>query len=108
MKKYLIQFMSMDVPSCEDDGVSSGTNFGIHDKVFDSKEEAEKYLMETLIPEDQANLEQCYGFDEEDEEPWADFEVENGCWGRKELNVYDKHDGQLINSTVYDVVEVNF
>ena len=107
MKKYLIQFMSMDIPSCEDDGVSSGTNFGIHNKVFNSREEAEKGL-EELMAEDQANLEQCYGFDEEDEEPWADFEVENGCWGRKELNVYDKHDGQLVNSTIYDIVEVEF
>jgi len=107
MKKYLIHFMSMDMPSCEDDGVSSGTNFGIYEKTFNTKEEAEKGL-EELMADDQANLEQCYGFDEEDEEPWANFEVEDGCYGRKELNVYDKHNWQLINSTIYEIVEVEF
>ncbi len=108
MKKFLIHFMSADMPSVEDDGVTSGTNFGIYEKTFDSKEEAEKGL-EELIAEDQASLEDCYGITEEPElADNYDFEIENGSYGRKELNVYDTHDCWLINSTIYEIVEVNF
>lgn len=109
MKKYLIQFMSVDVPSVEDDGVSAGTGFGIHPQAFDSKEEAQKYLEETLIPEDLANLEDCYGITDDPE--LADnyeFSVENGTFGRKELVVYDAFDGRELNTTIYEVVEVEF
>lgn len=109
MKKYLIQFMSVDMPSVEDDGVSSGTGFGIHPQAFDSKEDAQKYLEETLIPEDQANLEDCYGITDDPE--LADnyeFSVEDGSYNRKQLVVYDKFDGNEINTTIYDIVEVEF
>ena len=109
MKKYLIQFMSVDMPSIEDDGVSSGTSFGIHPQAFGSKEEAQKYLEETLIPEDKANLEDCYGITEDPE--LADnyeFSVENASYGRKQLVVYDKFDGNEINTTIYDIAEVEF
>ena len=44
MKKYLIQFMCVDMPSIEDDGVCGGTNFGVHKQAFNSRVEAEKYL----------------------------------------------------------------
>ena len=30
MKKYLIQFMCVDMPALEDCGVCGGTNFGVH------------------------------------------------------------------------------
>ena len=112
MKKYLIHFMSIDTPSVEDDGVSAGANFGIHPQVFDSKEEAQKYLDETLIPEDQANLESCYGIDEDPE--LADnyeFSVEDCSYDRKQLVVYDTNGGcanNEINTTIYEVVEVEF
>lgn len=109
MKKYLIHFMSIDTPSVEDDGVSAGTNFGIHTQVFDSKEEAEKYLEEVMIPEDQANLEECYGITDEPElAKGYEFSVENGSYGRKQLVVYDNYYGNEINTTVYEVVEVEF
>lgn len=109
MKKYLIQFMSVDMPSIEDDGACAGTGFGIHPQAFNSKEEAQKYLEETLIPEDQANLEDCYGITDDPE--LADnyeFSVENGSYNRKQLVVYDKFDGNELNTTIYDVVEVEF
>ena len=109
MKKYLIQFMSVDTPSVEDDGVSAGTGFGIHSQAFDSKEEAQKYLEETLIPEDQANLEDCYGITDDPE--LADnyeFSVEDGSYGRKQLVVYDAFDGNELNTTIYDIAEVEF
>ena len=48
MKKYLIHFMSIDMPSVEDDGVTNGTNFGVHPQAFNTKEEAKKGL-EKLI-----------------------------------------------------------
>ena len=108
MKKYLIHFMSIDMPSVEDDGVTSGTNFGVYEKTFNSKEEAEKGL-EELIADDKANLEDCYGINDDPE--IADnynFDIENGCYNRKELNVYDTHDGYLLNSTIYEIVEVEF
>ena len=50
MKKYLIQFMCVDMPALEDDGVCGGTNFGVHKQAFNSREEAEKYLKEVMIP----------------------------------------------------------
>ena len=108
MKKYLIHFMSVDMPSVEDDGVTNGTNFGVYKKTFNSKEEVEKGL-EELMAEDQANLESCYGIDEDKElAKNYNFEIENGSYERKELNVYDAHDGYLLNSTIYEIVEVNF
>lgn len=108
MKKYLIHFMSIDMPSVEDDGVTNGTNFGVYEKTFNSKEEAEKGL-EKLMADDQANLEECYGITEDpDLADNYNFEVENGSYERKELNVYDAHDGYLINSTIYEIVEVEF
>lgn len=115
MKKYLIQFTSADTPSIEDDGIGCGVNGGIlmeegsknKIKFFDSKEEADKYLDEVMIPDDKANLESCYGIDEDPE--LADnyeFSVENGTFGRKELNVYDTFDGRELNTTIYEVIEV--
>ena len=94
------------MPSVEDAGVTNGTNFGVYNKTFNTKEEAKKGL-EELMAEDQANLEGCYGIDDEPE--LADnynFEIENGSYERKELNVYDAQDGYLLNSTVYEIVEV--
>lgn len=109
MKKYLIHFMSVDAPSVEDDGIDAGTGFGIHPQTFDSKEEAEKYLTETMIPEDQANLESCYGIDEEPElAENYEFSVENASYDRKQLIVYDTDTGNEINTTIYEVVEVEF
>lgn len=117
MKKYLIHFMSADTPSIEDDGIGCGVNGGIlmeegsknKIKLFDSKEEADKYLDEVMIPDDKANLEDCYGINDDPE--LADnyeFSVENGTWGRKELAVYDTFDGRELNTTIYEVVEVEF
>ena len=112
MKKYLIHFMSVDTPSVEDDGIGSGTNFGVYPQAFNSKEEANKYLEEVMIPEDQANLEDCYGITDEPE--LADnyeFSVENGSYGRKQLTVYDVMGGcayNELNTTIYEIVEVEF
>jgi hypothetical protein len=112
--------MSADTPSIEDDGIGCGVNGGIlmeegsnnKVKLFDSKEEADKYLEEVLIPEDQANLEECYGItDEPDLADNYEFSVENGSYGRKQLTVYDVMGGRAyneINTTIYEVVEVEF
>ena len=106
MKKYLIQFMCVDMPSIEDDGVCSGTNFGVHKQMFNSKEEAEKYLKEVMIPEDRANLEECYGLNDEDFELPVEISVEDGTNDRKELIVYDKDTKNEINTTMYEITEV--
>ena len=106
MKKYLIQFMCVDMPSIESDGICSGANFGVHKQAFNSREEAEKYLKEVMIPEDKADLEECYGFNDEDFNPPVEISVENGTYDRKELVVYDKYEGREINATIYEVVEV--
>ena len=116
MKKFLIHFMSADTPSIEDDGIGCGVNGGIlmeegsknKVKLFDSKEEADKYLDEVMIPQDKAELEGCYGFDDEDCEPTVYIDVEEGTWGRKELVVTDKFDARELNTTIYEVVEVEF
>ena len=108
MKKYLIQFMCVDMPSIEDDGVCGGTNFGVHKQAFNSRVEAEKYLKEVMIPEDKANLEGCYGLNDEDFDPPVEISVENGTHDRKELIVYDKDTRNEINTTIYEVVEVEF
>ena len=106
MKKYLIQFMCVDMPSIEDDGVCGGANFGVHKQAFNSKEEAEKYLKEVMIPEDKANLEECYGLNDEGFEQPVEINVEDGTFGRKELIVYDKDTKSEINTTIYEIVEV--
>jgi hypothetical protein len=112
MKKYLIHFMSIDTPSVEDDGVSAGTNFGIHPQAFDTKEQAEEYLEKEMIPQDQANLESCYGIDEEpDLADNYEFSVEDASYGRKQLVVYDAIGGNAcneLNTTIYEIVEVEF
>ena len=106
MKKYLIQFMCVDIPSIEDDGVCGGTNFGVHKQVFNSREEAEKYLKEVMIPEDKANLEECYGLYDEDFEAPVEISVENGTYDHKEIVVYDKDTRNEINMTIYEITEV--
>ena len=106
MKKYLIQFMCVDMPSIEDDGVCGGTNFGVHKQAFNSRDEAEKYLKEFMIPEDKANLEECYGLNDEDFELTVEFSVEDGIFGRRELVVYDKDTRNEINTTIYEITEV--
>ena len=106
MKKYLIQFMCVDMPSIEDDGVCGGTNFGVHKQAFNSKEEAEKYLKEVMIPKDKANLKECYGLNDEDFDPPVEISVENGTYDRKELIVYDKDTKNELNTTIYEIVEV--
>ena len=68
-----------------------------------------KYLTEKMIPEDQSNLEDCYGITEEpDLGDYYKFSVENANYGRKELVVYDTYSGNEINTTIYEVVEVEF
>ena len=104
MKKYLIQFMCVDMPALEDCGVCGGTNFGVHKQAFNSREEAEKYLKEVMIPEDKANLEEC--FNGEDFESSIEFNVEDGIFGRKELVAYDKDTKNEINTTIYEITEV--
>ena len=106
MKKYLIQFMCVDMPSIEDDGVCGGTNFGVHKQVFNSRVDAEKYLKEVMIPEDKANLEECYGLNDEDFEAPVEISVEDGTHDRKEIVVYDKDTRNEINTTMYEITEV--
>ena len=106
MKKYLIQFMCVDMPSIEDDGVYAGTNFGVHKQAFNSKEEAEKYLKEVMILEDKANLEECYGLNDKDFDPPVEISVESGMYDRKEIVVYDKDTRNEINTTIYEITEV--
>lgn len=106
MKKYLIQFMCVDMPSIEDDGVCGGANFGVHKQAFNSREEAEKYLKEVMIPEDKANLEECYGLNDEDFEAPVEISVENGTYDHKEIVVYDKDTRNEINTTIYEIAEV--
>ncbi len=107
MKKYLIHFMSVDMPSVEDDGMSDGTNFGVHKETFNTREEAEKGL-EKLIAEDKADSEECYGLNDDDCESNVEIEIENGRYDRKELVVYDTITGNEINTTIYEIVEVEF
>ena len=106
MKKYVIQFMCVDLPALEDDGVCGGANFGVHKQAFNSREDAEKYLEEVMIPEDKANLEECYGLNDEDFDPPVEISVENGMYDRKELIVYDKDTRNEINTTIYEIAEV--
>ena len=106
MKKYVIQFMCVDLPALEDDGVCGGANFGVHKQAFNSKEEAEKYLEEVMIPEDKANLEECYGLNDKDFDPPVMLRVESYSQDSKEIIVYDKYDGSEINTTMYEIAEV--
>ena len=106
MKKYLIQFMCVDMPSMEEHDIDGGANFGVHKQAFNSREEAEKYLKEVMIPEDKANLEDCYGLNVKDFDPPVEIRVENYSQGDKEIIVYDKYDGSEVNTTMYEIVEI--
>ena len=108
MKKYVIQFMCVDLPALEDDGVCGGANFSVHKQAFNSREEAEKYLKEVMIPDDKANLEYWYGLNDKDFDPPVELRVESYLQGSKEIIVYDKYDGNEINTTMYEVAEVEF
>ena len=56
MKKYLIQFMCVDMPSIEDDGVCGGTNFGVHKQAFNSREEAKLEQAKQIFQKIKAEL----------------------------------------------------
>ena len=106
MKKYLIQFMCVDMPSMEEHDIDGGASFGVHKQAFNSREDAEKYLKEVMIPEDKANLEECYGLNDEDFEALVVISVENGTYAHKEIVVYDKDTKNEINTTIYEITEV--
>ena len=108
MKKYVILLGQVGSQSPADDDFGAEVNFNVHQQVFDSREEAEKYLEEVLIPEDKANLEEWYGFNTEGYEPTVKIEIENGSDGCKRLVVYDKVDATEIKATVYGTVEVEY
>ena len=61
-----------------------------------------------MIPEDKANLKECYGLNDEDFEPPVEINVEDGTYDRKELVVYDKDTKNEINTTIYEIAEVEF
>ena len=63
-------------------------------------------MKEVMIPEDKANLEECYGLNDEDFEPPVEISVEDGTYDRKELIVYDKDTKNEINTTIYEITEV--
>ena len=106
MKKYLIQFMCVDMPSMEEHDIDGGASFGVHKQAFNSREEAEKYLKEVMIPDDKANLEYWYGLNDKDFDPPVEIGVENGTYDRKELVVYDKDTKNEITTTIYEIVEI--
>ena len=104
MKKYVILLGQVGTQSPADDGV--GVNFNVHQQVFDSREEAEKYLKEVMIPDDKANLEYWYGLNDKDFDPPVELSVEDISDDRKELVVYDKYDRSEVNTTMYEIVEI--
>ena len=106
MKKYLIQFMCVDMPSMEEHDIDGGASFGVHKQAFNSREDAEKYLKEVMIPEDKANLEDCYGLNNKDFDPPVEIRVESYSQDDKEIIVYDKYDGSEVNTTMYEIVEI--
>ena len=108
MKKYVILVGVVDdTPSTADNCIGAGANFKVHQQAFDSREEAEKYLEDVLIPEDKANLEEWYGFNTEGYEPTVNIEIENDRDGCKRLVVYDKVDATEIKTNIYGTVEVD-
>lgn len=106
MKKYVILVGAVDTPSTADNCIGADVNFNVRQQVFESREEAEKYLEDVLIPEDKANLEEWYGFNTEGYEPTVNIEIENDRDGCKRLVVYDKVDATEIKTNIYGTVEV--
>ena len=107
MKKYVIILGKVGSPSDAADAIGADVNFTVHQQVFNSREEAEKYLEEVLIPKDKAILEEWYGFNTEGYEPTVEIEIENGSDGCKRLVVYDKVDATEIKTNIYGTVEVD-
>ena len=108
MKKYVILVGAVDTPSTADNCIGADVNFNVRQQVFDSREEAEKYLEEVLIPEDKAKLEESYGFNTEGYEPTVEIELKNDKDGCKRLVVYDKVDATEIKATVYSTLEFEY
>lgn len=106
MKKYVILVGTVDDQSTADNCIGADVNFNVRQQVFDSREEAEKYLEEVLIPEDKANLEEWYGFNTEGYEPTVEIKIENDRDDCKRLVVYDKGDATEIKTNIYGTVEV--
>ena len=106
MKKYVIQFMCIDMPSMEEHDIEGGASFGVHKQAFNSKEEAQKYLKEVMIPDDKANLEYWYGLNDKDFDQPVELSAEDISDGHKELVVYDKYDRSEVSTTMYEIVEI--
>ena len=108
MKKYVILLGQVDDTSIADNNIGPEVNFNVHQQLFNSREEAEKYLEEVLIPEDKANLEECYGFNTEGYEPTVEIKIENDRDACKRLVVYNKVDATEIKTNIYGTVEVGY
>ena len=106
MKKYVILVGAVDTPSTEDNCIGADVNFNVRQQVFDSREEAEKYLKEVMIQDDKTNLEYWYGLNDKDFDPPVELSVEDISDDRKELVVYDKYDRSEVNTTMYEIVEI--
>ena len=62
-------------------------------------------LLRRLITEPK-NLEYWYGLNDKDFDPPVELSVEDISYDRKELVVYDKYDRSEVNTTMYEIVEI--
>ena len=104
MKKYVIAFGVIDQPSFDDDGPEP--IYGVTNNLFNTEEEAHKYLEEVEIPNMIKEQKSAY-FDEDlpDEEQEYSIEVEDGMYDKREVVVY--YDGDKVNTISYQVIGID-
>ena len=99
MKGYIIMSMSIDGPTADDDGVFSASNFGLCSTLVHKSKEESKETCRKVV---EADLESLKGsFDDEE----YSYEIEED--GNITFSVYAE-DGELLNTTIYKIEEVEF
>ena len=100
MKLYVLMSQTIDVPTCDDDGVLNGVNADvIGTRAFASLEEA-KEIRDQTIETDLADFQSLWV--EEDGYSYDTGEVDGDVY----IDVY--YNGDIVNETIYKIREVEF
>lgn len=101
-KGYIIMFLSLDGPTCEDDGLFNCYAFNACTDVFPNRasaEDARKSIMERDASEFKSNWLEEDGYLVKIEEGYSE--------GDYEINIYSSNlNGDVINKTIYRIAEV--
>ena len=98
MKGYIIMSMSIDGPTADDDGVFSASNFGLCSTLVHRSREESRETCRKVVEADLESLKDTFDDD-------YSYEIEED--DNITLSVYAE-DGELLNTTIYKIEEVEF